>query len=359
MIAKEGALAIGIGILILLSCSKVLVSDESVTLQSEDEPTEQVDTSQTTEDISPPPPSETEEQLFPQRMRDFRRRRGGGRDMLFGIGRGSGSVPLRASLQLGGYLSDELRYLYGGGEFGWNRSKYSWQTQANYQINWVGREFESSFTKRTNMPTGFSFPTGMPNRPNNPSRTVSETERQATLEMMSSDYQTLSAETRLDYSLNRFFLFGLTSLRMETDSLDRVFVGTGIGKDFFRDVKLDLGVGLTQFFGEDTTQDTRQASTESQGTEVTMLSTLTWRYPISRRMTIDIRGRGYWYVQGKSASAELNVGANLGITDRLMLRPSLIMDYLEAERRGDPFQYQFRASLVYRFRTSPGRSERE
>ncbi len=32
------------------------------------------------------------------------------------------------------------------------------------------------------------------------------------------------------------------------------------------------------------------------------------------------------------------------------------MDYLGAEREGDPFQYQFRASLVYRFRSSP-RSE--
>ncbi|MBM3240235.1 hypothetical protein FJZ31_28460 [Candidatus Poribacteria bacterium] len=67
----------------------------------------------------------------------------------------------------------------------------------------------------------------------------------------------------------------------------------------------------------------------------------------------------YWYVQEKSASAELNVGANLGITDRLWLRPSLIREYLSAERRGDPFQYKFRASLVYRFQPQPRRPERD
>ncbi|MBM3240234.1 hypothetical protein FJZ31_28455 [Candidatus Poribacteria bacterium] len=245
---------------------------------------------QTTEEISPPPPSETEEQPFPGGMRGFGRRRGEG-NQLFGIGRGFGPVPLRASLQLGGYLANELRYLSGGGEFGWNRGRYSWQTQANYQINWVGREFESRFTNRTNVPTGFSFPTEIPDRPNNPSRSASETERQATFEMRSSDYQTLSAEARLDYSPNRFLLFGLTSLRVETDSLDRVFVGTGIGKDFVRNLKLDIGIGLTRFFGEDITQrDTEEISTETQDIEITVLSTLVWRHQILRRITMDVRG---------------------------------------------------------------------
>jgi hypothetical protein len=200
----------------------------------------------------------------------------------------------------------------------------------------------------------------MSNRPDNPSQPVSETERRTTLEMRNSDYQTLSAETRLDYSLNRFLLFALTSLRVETDSLDRVFIGTGIGKDFVRNLKLDIGIGLTRFFGEDITQrDTEETSTETQDTEITALSTLVWRQQILRRITTDIRGTTYWYVQEKSASAELNVGANLGITDRLWLRPSLIMEYLRAERRGDPFQYQFRASLVYRFQPRPRRPERD
>jgi len=286
-------------------------------------------------------------------------------------------------LQSGGYLSDELRYLSGGGDLGWNRGKYSWQTRANYQINWVGREFESRFTNGTNMPTGFSFPTGMPNPPagmanrrNNPSQSVSEQDNpetvseqdtsetvseQTTFEMMSSDYQTLSAETRLDYSLaRRFFLFGFTSLRLETDSLDRVFVGTGVGKDLFRNLKFDLGIGLTRFFGEDITQrDTEEASTETLDTEITALSTLEWRRRILPRIFMDIRGTTYWYVQEDSASAELNVGANLGITNRLSLRPSLRMDYLGAEREGDPFQYQFQVSLVYRFQSLPGTAEGE
>ena len=58
MSTRKGALAIGIGILILLSGAKLMASDESVTLQFEDENPEQTDTSQTTEEISPSPPSE-------------------------------------------------------------------------------------------------------------------------------------------------------------------------------------------------------------------------------------------------------------------------------------------------------------
>jgi len=100
MINLKQILAIGIGILILLSGANLMASDENVTLQSQDENPEQEDVSQTTDDINPPSPNEEEQifppegqQFFPGRMGGFGRRRGG-RNQLFSIDRGFGAVPL-------------------------------------------------------------------------------------------------------------------------------------------------------------------------------------------------------------------------------------------------------------------------
>jgi hypothetical protein len=72
----------------------------------------------------------------------------------------------------------------------------------------------------------------------------------------------LNGETRLDYRLSqKTFLFGLSSLRVDTRSDNRLFLGSGVGTNLSHDLSLDVGIGLTRLFG--TGQDQRLIEGES------------------------------------------------------------------------------------------------
>jgi hypothetical protein len=183
--------------------------------------------------------------------------------------------------------------------------------------------------------------------------------------MGSSEDQRLELETRLDYSLSKLYLFELGSLRLDTTSLNRAFIGTGLGRNLPKNVRLNLGAGVTHFFGEYESTDSfgrlfirgTEEESETLGTEVTLFSSLEWRFRPLPRIMMDLRERIYWYVQEGQASNELNIGTNFQIIRGTSLRLSASLDYLPLERSEDPFQYRIQASVVYQFTPSPRRSE--
>jgi len=377
----RNAVVVGLGILVLLSASGSLASEDGTPEQSDaDQPNEQSESEGTeSEDIGgfPPPDFPLMDELgempmsMPFRGPGGRGPRGDSTFPAFGLGRGPGSVPLRASLQLGGYYANYLRYMSSSASLDWNKRKFSWRNSVTYQIDWSQQQFRTSsrdeVSKLTDgMIPGTGFTDGItPNPEDFPSDSTAGS--QPVVEIGSGEDQRLELETRLDYSLSKLFLFELGSLRLDTSSLDRAFIGAGMGRDLPKNVKLDLGIGLTRFFGEYETADSfgrllirsREEESETLGTEATLFSTLEWRSRPLPRTTMDFKGRVYWYVQERQAGSELDVGTNFQIIRGTFLRLSTSLEYLPVEQSGDPFQYRIQASLVYQFMPSPRRPEQQ
>lgn len=160
----KSVFAVGLGILMMLASLELLASKDETSEQSddrqpveqtenedEDETQEQSDADQSieqtkSEDTDTFPPLEEPGDL--SLPRSFQRSRGWGsrRDnmpMSFGLRRGAMSVPLRVSLQLGGYFGNDLRYLSGSTSISsvLKKGKYSWQNSASYQIDWSQQQY--------------------------------------------------------------------------------------------------------------------------------------------------------------------------------------------------------------------------
>jgi hypothetical protein len=287
--------------------------------------------------------------------------RGNNQSMPFGLRRGPGSTPFRSSIQLGGYFGNDSRFMSGSASLNWNKRKFSLQSSVNYQIDWSKQNFKVSSQRQQignqdNQQQDLPLPGNTnPNQDFTPNISITP----SSFETSSNQNQMLNLGTRLDYPLGSFFLFGQTSLRIDTTSLNRTSIGTGVGHDLPKNAKLDIGFGLTRFFGEYVAADKQgylvtQNTTESEvGNTATLFSTLEWRTRLSSLINLDLSETTYWYMQENKASAELKIGTNLRVTRSLFLRTSASMDYLSLERSESPFGYQIQASLVYSFGGPP------
>lgn len=286
--------------------------------------------------------------------------RGNNQSMPFSLRRGPGSTPFQSSIQLGGYFGNDSRFMSGSASLNWNKRKFSLQSSVSYQIDWSKQNFKVSSQRQQignqdNQQQGLPLPGNInPNQNFTPDTTITP----SSFETNSNQNQMLNLGTRLDYPLGSFFLFGQTSLRMDTTSLNRTSIGTGLGHDLPKNAKLDIGFGLTRFFGEYVAENKQgylvQNTTESEvGNTATLFSTLEWRTRLSSLLNMDLSETTYWYMQENKASAELKIGTNLRVTRALFLRTSASMDYLSVERSEAPFGYRIQASLVYSFGGPP------
>ena len=102
----------------------------------------------------------------------------------------------------------------------------------------------------------------------------------------------LSEETRLDYKMGqKMFLFSLSSLRADTRSDNRLFLGAGAGSLLFSSFSLDMGIGLTRLFGTTQSQPLLDESSSSINF-LSALSTVQYQHPISRNISIYLDDRG-------------------------------------------------------------------
>ena len=250
----------------------------------------------------------------------------------------------------------------GGGSLTINRGKYSWQNQFSYQANWV----QAGFGTRTNLrrqglnenvgmqrPIGrqsqrLGFPPKVGNRSIPPQVTTQLTENELSSNRLS---HLLSGETRLDYKMGqKMFLFGLSSLRADTRSDNRLFLGAGAGSLLFPGFSLDMGIGLTRLFG--TTQSQPLLDESSSRTNLlSALSTVQYQRSVSRNMSIYLNGRGYWYPQQQAVSGQLHLGTNIRVFRQLFLSPIVAIEYLGVEQANEPLLYQVQANLSYAFPT--------
>ena len=159
----------------------------------------------------------------------------------------------------------------------------------------------------------------------------------------------LSGETRLDHMMGqKMFLFGLSSLRVDTRSDNRFFLGAGAGSLLFPGFSLDMGIGLTRLFGTTQSQSLLDESTSNTNL-LSALSTVQYQHSISRNMSIYLNGRGYWYPQQQAVSGQLHLGTNIRIFRQLFLSPVVAIEYLGIEQSNEPFLYQVQANLSYTF----------
>ena len=308
----------------------------------------------------------------------FDRFRGGGR---FGgqrqrstggiLRRRSSDLPLQTSLYLSGNYNTDVSFLIGGGSLTINRGKHSWQNLFSYQVNWV----QAGFGTRTDLrrqglnenvgiqgPIGrLSQRLGLPPKAGNRS-VPPQLATQLTGNELSGNRLShlLNGETRLDYKTGqKMFLFGLSSLRADTRSDNRLFLGAGAGSLLFSGFSLDMGIGLTRLFG--TTQSQPLLDESSSSTNLlSALSTVQYQHSISRNMSIYLNGRGYWYPQQQAVSGQLHLGTNIRVFRQLFLSPMVAIEYLGVEQANEPLLYQVQANLSYAFPTGRrGRQNRQ
>ena len=154
----------------------------------------------------------------------------------------------------------------------------------------------------------------------------------------------------LDYMMGRkMFLFGLSSLRADTRSDNRLFLGVGAGSLFFSGFSLDMGIGLTHLFGTTQGQPLLDESSSSTNNLLSALSTVQYQYSISSNMSIYLNGRGYWYPQQQAVSGQLQLGTNIRFFRQFFLSPIVAIEYLGVEQSNEPLLYQMQANLSYAF----------
>ena len=274
--------------------------------------------------------------------------------------RRNNGLPIQTSLYLSGNYSTDVSFLMGGGSLTINRGKYSWQNQFSYRANWV----QATFGTRTNQRQQGSNEKvsmqdlisqqrqrlGLPTKAGD--RSIPP---QAITQLMENELSTnrlahlLSGETRLDHMMGqKIFLFGLSSLRVDTRSDNRFFLGVGVGSLFFSGFSLDMGIGLTRLFG--TTQSQPWLDEISSSTNLlSALSTVQYQYSISSNMSIYLNGRGYWYPKQQTVSGQLQLGTNIRFSRQVFLSPIVAIEYLGIEQSNEPFLYQVQANLSYAF----------
>lgn len=284
--------------------------------------------------------------------------------------RNTSRLPFQVSLYLSGNYTTDISFLMGGGSWNINRGQYSWQNSLNYQVSWVESGFGNRFNQRRLMSpgvdskVGLQIPVGRPDRSNQ----LNQNQRPGQLPMVLNSSENianrvsrfLNGETRLDYRLSqKMFLFGLSSLRVDTRSNNRLFLGSGAGTNLSHDLSLDVGIGLTRLF--ETGQDQRLIEEESLlGKRVlSALSNIQYQRPISRNISIHLNGRGYWYIQQQAFSGLLNLGTSIRLYGQFSLNPYTTLEYLGIEQTSDPFQYQVQIRLSYAFPTGRQRARGE